>query len=61
MAKVTFTRSDIENLVKRLMDCGKSPLLDDMPSLQHTMRSAAALLRHFVSIGVPVTAIEIDV
>jgi len=61
MAKMTFSRRDIESLAGRLADRGTSPIMDDMPSTQHDMRSAAAILKYFVNVGVPVTVIEIDV
>jgi hypothetical protein len=36
-------------------------LLDDMPSMQRDIRCAAAILRYFVNIGVPVSVIEVDI
>ncbi len=61
MAKVTFSRRDVEDLARRLEDCGSSALMDDMPSVQRNMRAAAGILRYFVNVGVPVTVIEIDI
>jgi hypothetical protein len=61
MAKVTFSRRDIESLADRLHDCGTSPLMDDMPSVQRNVRCAAAILRYFINVGVPVSPIEVDV
>jgi hypothetical protein len=61
MAKVMFSRRDIESLAKRLEDRGTSPLMDDMPSVQSDIRCAAAILRFLVNVGVPISAIEVDV
>ncbi len=61
MAKVTFSRRDVEDLAQRLLDCGSSPLMDDMPSVQRNMRAAAGLLKYFTNVGVPVSPIEIDI
>jgi hypothetical protein len=44
MAKVVFSRKDVESLAGRLEDRGSTPLLDDMPQTQRDMRCAAALL-----------------
>ena len=61
MAKVTFSRKDIESLADRLLDRGRSPLMDDMPSTQRDLRCAAAILKYVTAQGVPPTVIEIDV
>jgi hypothetical protein len=61
MAKVTFSRRDIEDLAQRLLDCGQSSMMDDMPSVQRNMRAAAALLKYFTNVGVPVSPVEIDI
>ena len=56
-----FSRTDIEALARRLLDRGTSPILDDMPSVQADMKSAALLLHYMVVvIGVPVTPIEVE-
>jgi hypothetical protein len=60
MATRTFSRKDIESLAGRLEDRGTSGLMDDMPSTQHDMRSAAAILRYFINVGVPVSPINIE-
>jgi hypothetical protein len=60
MAKVMFSRKDIESLAGRLEDRGTSALMDDMPTTQRDMRSAAGILKYFVNVGVPVSPIEID-
>ena len=61
MAKVTFSRRDVESLAGRLDERGSSMLMDDMPSTQRDMRCAAAILKYFVNVGVPVTIIEVDI
>jgi hypothetical protein len=61
MAKVVFSRKDVESLAGRLEDRGSTPLLDDMPQTQRDMRCAAALLKYFTNVGVPVTPIEVDI
>ena len=61
MAKVTFSRKDVESLAVRLDERGSSMLLDDKPSTQRDMRCAAAILKFFVNVGVPVSVIEVDI
>ena len=57
----TFSRNDIQGLARRLADRGRSGMLDDMPSVQADMRSAALVLEYFVVVlGVPVTPIEVN-
>jgi hypothetical protein len=56
-----FSRTDIESLCDRIEARAWSPLFLDMPEHRKDIRSSAAILRLFVSMGVPVTAIEVDV
>jgi hypothetical protein len=61
LAVHTFSRNDIQGLAKRLADRGRSTVLDDMPSVQQDMKSAALILEYFVVVlGVPVTPIEVN-
>jgi hypothetical protein len=61
MAKVTFSTKDVESLAGRLDERGSSMLMDDMPSTQRDMRCAAAILKYFVNVGVPISVIEVDI
>lgn len=54
MAKITFTRNDVEDLAQRLESKAKSTLMDDMPSTQRDMMCAAALLRDFIGRPFPI-------
>jgi hypothetical protein len=60
MAKLLFTRGDIERLVERLETRAGSVMLADMPRLQAAMRSAGRLLKFMLEAGMPVTNCEIE-
>jgi hypothetical protein len=61
MAKLTFSRTDVEALALRLQERGGSTLMDDMPSTQRDMKSAAALLAWFVERGMPLRPVVLDI
>jgi hypothetical protein len=61
MAKLTYTRQDVEGLCDRLETRAGSLMLADMPRLASDMRASAKLLRFMLNQGIPPTAIEIDV
>jgi hypothetical protein len=54
MRKITFSRHDIEMLCDRLEARAWSGLFMDMPGTQADIRSAAALLRLFVTMGIQI-------
>ena len=60
-AKVTFTRANIGELCERMEARGTSRLLRDRPELCKNLLSAAALLRHALESGFPVTGIDVEV
>jgi hypothetical protein len=60
MAKLIYTRSDIEGLCDRLETRAGSVMLADMPKLCADMRAAAKLLRFMLGKGVPVSTAEIE-
>jgi hypothetical protein len=60
MAKILFSRYDIESLSRRLEDRSWSRLMSDMPELQRDIRSASKLLRFMIETGLPVNPIEIE-
>jgi hypothetical protein len=61
MAKLLYTRSDIQTLADRLEQRAASIVLFDMPQLQRDMRAAAMLLRYMLVNGMPVSSAEIEV
>jgi hypothetical protein len=60
MAKLIYTRSDIEVLLDRLTARSSSVMLSDMPRLCADMRAAAKLLRFMLDNGMPVASAEIE-
>ena len=60
MAKILFSRYDIESLSRRLEDRSWSRLMSDMPELQRDIRSASKLLKFMIETGLPVNPIEIE-
>jgi hypothetical protein len=60
MAKMVYTRSDIQSLAERMLDRSGSSLIDDMPDLQRDIRSAAKILRVVLSVGMPPSFVEIE-
>jgi hypothetical protein len=60
MAKLIYSRNDIEVLCDRLETRASSIMLADMPLLCADMRSAARLLRFMLGKGVPVSVAEIE-
>jgi hypothetical protein len=61
MAKIMFSRQDIEDLANRMEARAWSPLMIEMPELQRDSRSCVAILRWLVSQGIPVTHLELDI
>jgi hypothetical protein len=61
MGTITFTRKDVESLCDRLEAKAWSNLFLDMPDTQRDIRSAAALLRTYIQMGVPVTTITVSI
>jgi hypothetical protein len=51
MAKLLYTKRDVEVLVERLESRANSVMLFDMPKLASDMRSAAGLLRWLINHG----------
>ena len=60
MAKLLYSRGDIERLAERLKTRATSAMLADMPRLQGDMRSAAGLLTFMLENGMPVVSCEIE-
>jgi hypothetical protein len=60
MAKMMFSRNDIESLARRMEDRSWSRLMNDLPELQRDIRSAARLLHYFIQQGMPPTPVAID-
>ena len=60
MATLTYTKTDIENLVDRLTQRANSVLLADMPRLCSDMKAAAKLLKFMLDAGIPATTVEIE-
>lgn len=61
MAKLVYTKGDIERLADRLQQRSESILIFDMPHLQSDMRTAAALLRWVLARGEPISVAEVEV
>jgi hypothetical protein len=61
MAKLVYTRRDIEVLADRLEHRASSVMLSDMPRLCSDMRAGSALLRFMLENGMPVTTVEIEI
>lgn len=61
MAKYVFSRKDIESLANRMDDRSWSPVFMDMPELRRDIRSVAGLLRFFLSTGMPVSPVELEI
>jgi hypothetical protein len=60
MATLTYTKTDIINLVDRLSSRADSIMLADMPKLCSDMRAAAKLLKVMLDSGTPATTITIE-
>jgi hypothetical protein len=60
MAKMVYTRPDIERLIDNLEARSQSIMLSDMLPLQSQMRSAARLLKWMLEKGMPVSTAEIE-
>jgi hypothetical protein len=61
MAKLTYSRVDIEMLADRLEQRASSILLYDMPKLAADMKACAKLLRFMLEKGLPVSVVEIEI
>jgi hypothetical protein len=60
MAKLLYTKRDVEVLVERLESRANSVMLFDMPKLAQDMRSAAGLLRWLINHGFAQAEIDIN-
>jgi hypothetical protein len=60
MARISYTRNDIERLCDRLNDRAGSVMLFDMPRLAADMQAASKLLKFMLAQGIPPTTIEIE-
>jgi hypothetical protein len=60
-ARAHFTRNDIGQLCERMEARGTSRLLRDRPELGKDLLCAAALLRHALDNGFPVTGVDVEV
>ncbi len=60
MPKLIYCRPQVSALADRLMSRGTSRLMNDRPHLQADLILASIILQRAVSIGFPVTEIEID-
>lgn len=60
MAVQSYTRTEIEALVERMLARAHSPLLNDMPELQRDIRAMAMILGTLLALGVELERIELQ-